>query len=231
MVRFGLISEGITDQIVLENILSGYFNTPDIIVDALQPTRDATDENKMANSGNWHKVMAYCASENFREALENNGEDYYLIIQIDTDVFWGDSVRPPYAVPTRNAAGQISSEALFFEVIIKLIELMGEAVYQQYQRQIIFAVSVNSLECWLLPLYVDKKKSQKDQNCLKSLNEGLKKKENFTIDKKDPEYYRTCSNNYRKNKTLLKSYSYNLSFEGFVQQLSESGIVIEEEDW
>lgn len=231
MVRFGLVSEGITDQIVLENILSGYFNTPDIIVDALQPTRDATDENKMANSGNWHKVMSYCQSENFREALENNGEDYYLIIQIDTDVFWGDSVSPPYAVPTRNEAGQISSEALFFEVIIKLIELMGEAVYQQYQRQIIFAVSVNSLECWLLPLYVDKKKSQKDQNCLKTLNEGLKKKENFTIDKKDPEYYRKCSKSYRKNNTLLKSHQYNLSFEGFVQQLSESGLVIEEDDW
>lgn len=30
MVTFGLITEGLTDQIVIENILSGYFNTDDI---------------------------------------------------------------------------------------------------------------------------------------------------------------------------------------------------------
>ncbi len=98
MVRFGSVSEGITDQIVLQNILSGYFNTADIVVDALQPTRDATDNNKMANAGNWHKVMEYCRSQYFREALTTNGEDYYLIIQLDTDVFKTGSVGEPYKV-------------------------------------------------------------------------------------------------------------------------------------
>lgn len=231
MVRFGLVGEGITDQIVLENILSGYFNTPDILVDALQPTRDATDENRMANSGNWHKVMTYCESENFREALTEGGEEYFIIIQIDTDVFWGDSVGDPYNVTTRNENGEVSSEELLFSVVLKLIELMGEQFYIQYQKQIIFAVSVNQLECWLLPLYVDKKKSKKDKNCLNTLNPELKKKEGFTIDTKTPNYYRRISKNYRKNKILLKSYQHNISFEGFIQQLEERSIVIEEEDW
>ncbi|MGH1337138.1 MAG: phage tail protein [Aureispira sp.] len=232
MVRFGLVGEGITDQIVLENILGGYFNTADILVDSLQPTRDATDENKMSNSGNWHKVMTYCQSDNFREALINNGEEYYIIIQIDTDIFWGDSVGAPYSVPTRNENGEIGSEELLFSVVLKLIELIGEQFYIQYQKQIIFAVSVNQLECWLLPLYVDKKKSHKDRNCLSTLNSGLKKKEGFTIDTKNPSYYRHASKNYRKNKILLKNYRHNISFEGFIQQLEERTIVIEqEEDW
>lgn len=45
MVRFGLISEGITDQIVLENILGGFFDSSDIEVDALQPTRASSAGN------------------------------------------------------------------------------------------------------------------------------------------------------------------------------------------
>lgn len=231
MARFGLIGEGITDQIVLENMLGGYFNTAEIEVDYLQPVRDATDENKMTTGGNWHQVMTYCQLGNLRQALEFNGEDYYVIIQIDTDIFWTGDVQEPYAVATRNDKGSVSSEELFFGVVLKLIELMGEKTYVEYQKQIIFAVSVNSLECWLLPLYVDNKKSQKETNCLKTLNVGLSKKEGFTIHSKDPGYYRKCSESYRKHKTLLKSYSYNFSFEYFIQQLEESHITIEEEDW
>ncbi|WP_413261147.1 hypothetical protein [Floridanema flaviceps] len=43
MISFGLITEGLTDQIVIEDILSGYFNTDDIIVNPLQPERDTKD--------------------------------------------------------------------------------------------------------------------------------------------------------------------------------------------
>jgi len=57
MVTFGLICEGITDQIVIENILVGFFNNPDIEVFALQPLRDATDENLATTHANWHKVF------------------------------------------------------------------------------------------------------------------------------------------------------------------------------
>lgn len=232
MVRFGLVGEGITDQIVLENILGGYFNTADIVVDALQPTRDATDDNKMSNSGNWHKVMTYCESENFREALVVNGEEYYIIIQIDTDIFSGDSVGEPYKVATRNEQGELSSEEILDNVVTKLVELIGEDFYEQHQTQIIFAVSVREIECWLLPLYYQDKKREKVAGCLDTLNKALQKKERFTISTKDPNYYRICSKGYRKQKTLFKSYQYNPSFAYFIQQLEERGIVIEEEeDW
>jgi hypothetical protein len=110
MVTFGLISEGITDQIVLENILGGFFNTADILVKALQPLRDKTDENRMQETGNWHKVLTYCQSEAFREALTTNGADYYIIIQLDTDGFWGDSVGEEFQVSTRTENGEVSSE-------------------------------------------------------------------------------------------------------------------------
>jgi len=48
MVTIGLITEGITDQIVIENILMGYFdqNEDDIEFKELQPLRDNTDESQ-----------------------------------------------------------------------------------------------------------------------------------------------------------------------------------------
>jgi len=32
MITFGLITEGVTDQIVIDYVLSGYFDTDDIIM-------------------------------------------------------------------------------------------------------------------------------------------------------------------------------------------------------
>ena len=51
MKKFGLVSEGITDQEVISNILYGFYNNPDIIINELQPLRDETDNKKYRNSG------------------------------------------------------------------------------------------------------------------------------------------------------------------------------------
>lgn len=84
MAIFGLISEGITDQIVIENILIGLLNDDDFSVDPLQPARDATDEDLATSHGNWHKVFEYCQTQRFKDAVLNMD---YVIIQIDADVF------------------------------------------------------------------------------------------------------------------------------------------------
>jgi len=64
MMVFGLITEGITDQIVIENILMGYFDKSEDELEfkELQPLRDETDENKTQNYGGWDKVIEYCGS-------------------------------------------------------------------------------------------------------------------------------------------------------------------------
>ena len=64
MISFGLITEGLTDQIVIENILAGYFNSPDIDVKPLQPERDKDNENK-SEAGGWTLVFDYCQSKDF----------------------------------------------------------------------------------------------------------------------------------------------------------------------
>ncbi|MGZ8244835.1 hypothetical protein [Methylomagnum sp.] len=78
-----LITEGPTDQEVIEAILTGYFDEePDFPL--RRPTRDATDTSRQGSPGGWEKVFEHCENgeDLLREDLLVND---YLIIQIDTD--------------------------------------------------------------------------------------------------------------------------------------------------
>ena len=71
MKTFSLITEGVTDQKVLKNILIGYFDDreeDDIRFTYAQPLLDETDlaNSRQASGGGWGMVLAYCASEEFR---------------------------------------------------------------------------------------------------------------------------------------------------------------------
>lgn len=233
---FGLISEGITDQIVLENILVGYYNSKNIIIDMLQPLRDETDENLAASDGNWHKVFEYCKSKQFRAAFSVR-EDYHVIIQLDTDFLFTEHYsREDYPIKTHNTSNiRLNADDLVESVVDFFIQLIGAPFYEKYETQIIFAISVDSLECWLLPIYFTDKKKNKTTNCLTTLNTALVKKYEFSIDpkKKNPSYYRTTSKPYQKQKFLLNKSKNNPSLKLFIEALSRRAIMVEEEeeDW
>ncbi len=235
MKTFGLITEGITDQIVIENILFGVFKNTDIPVEPLSPLRDATDENRASTSSNWHEVFEYCKSKRFKQAVFNTD---YIIIQVDTDVFMGDSVGKEYQIALRSVDGKdLSVKEIVENVITKFKEIINgdleEDFYEKYQEKIIFAVSVHSIECWLLPLYhTQKAQKSKVVNCLNALNKALAKKEKFTIDKKNPQYYRQIARNFWKDKKLhiLKVYRSNPSLQIFVEDLLSRNIIIGDDE-
>jgi hypothetical protein len=124
MVTIGLITEGITDQIVIENILMGYLDKKedDIEFKELQPLRDNTDENKAKNYGGWDKVIEYCESSKFKGALRFHD---YIIVQIDTDV----SDKPyGYGIPHYENGKELSPEQLIKKVVAKFICLIGKHI-------------------------------------------------------------------------------------------------------
>src|SRR4028118_1721656 len=218
MTNFGLITEGLTDQIVIESILAGYFNNPDIDIRPLQPERDKDDENKSHNYGGWSQVFAYCESNNFKEAFQFID---YIIIQIDTDV------SENYNIAHQNENGEFTPQQLIAKVIEKFRDGIGEDFYNTNQQKIIFAISVHSIECWLLPLYfTDKQKKAKYKNCLNTLNDELSKQHKFTIDKnaKNPEYYREIAKQYGKHKVLMKRYQDNPSLKIFIEEIESRKI-------
>ncbi len=213
MPSFALVTEGITDQKVIENILFGFFDDPDLEVNPLQPLRDQTDRNRTITFGNWHKVLEYCASEEFRGAFQFND---YVIVQIDTDV------AADYGVSSRDEEGnEFSDEDMYERVREKLIAQIDPEFYANYVNRIVFAVSVQSIECWLLPLFFTDSKKSKTVNCLNTLNQGLKTKKPYSIDphSKNSRYYEDISADYTKHKKLMSLCTSNLSLEAFIHEL------------
>ncbi len=217
---FGLIAEGPTDQIIIEDILYGFFGE-DFVDDVryLQPEID--------KDGGWGKVFNYCRSLDFQQAFQAND---YLIIQIDTDV----SEEKGFEVSHRDEKGNtLGAEDLIKNVKAKLIELIGTDFYQENSERIIFAISVHSMECWLLPLYYQDKNKEKIERCFnllgKKINELHKQKKikfyfDLTNKVKIPDHYKQISYQYSKNKILLGHYALNPSFKIFIEELQAKNI-------
>jgi hypothetical protein len=219
MISFGLVTEGLTDQIVIENILAGYFNSPDLDIRPLQPDRDKS------TYGGWTLLFKYCQSSEFKQAFQSID---YIIIQIDTDV------SEYYNIPKQDENGEFTPQQLIEKVIEKFRGAIGDDFYSNNQEKIIFAISVHSIECWLLPLYydTDKKKKSQFKSCLKALNPQVDKKYKFRIDAKKPEYYRIISKPYRQHKVLMNHYAENPSLKNFIEEIQSRDIKIDgEEDW
>jgi hypothetical protein len=222
MPSFGFITEGKTDQIVIRNILSGYFNNSNLDFRPFLPLLDETDKNNIENFSNWKLVLDYCHSAKFKEAFQFID---YLIVQIDTDT----CEEGHYDISKHEAGRELSPEELIVKVSLKLQDLIGRDFYERYSRQIIFAISVHEIECWLLPLYYTDKKKSKHKGCLATLNQALSKTENFRISNgnKNSAYYELISHQYAKQKTLMSKYQANPSLKIFIEEVEKRKIIVE----
>src|SRR4051794_28026303 len=83
MPTFALISEGLTDQFVIERLVevicSANFDEG-VDINPLQPLRDVTDA-VTAPHGGWELVLEYC-DNGVGDALAAND---YIVIHLDTD--------------------------------------------------------------------------------------------------------------------------------------------------
>ncbi|MBA7535212.1 hypothetical protein ES705_27465 [subsurface metagenome] len=222
MISFGLITEGSTDQAVISNILSGYFNNINIPINSLQPLRDETDKKRYITMGGWSHVIDYCKSNKFSEAFQFYD---YIIIHLDTDIC------EEYKVSKFDNSGRVLLPyELISEVIKKLVNNIGQDIFNKINKRTIFAISVHSIECWLLPIFYSDKKREKTTSCLNTLNQILIKKYGYTIDKNNKifSYYQDISKPYIKNKNLKKYYKHNPSFKIFIDKLDVLDIKINE---
>jgi hypothetical protein len=223
MASFSLITEGVTDQIVIEHILFGFFNDKDLVINRLQPKEDLEQQDIAVTHGNWDQVLKYCKSSDFQGAF--TAFDTYIIIHIDSDVFSSEHIGKEYSLSFKHDNGSdFSVEEITEAVSKKLIEAIGEEFYIKKKERIIFAIPVGQIECWLLPLYYSNNKKSKTVNCLNTLNQELSKgKKGFTIDAKKAVYYRKATKDYLKQRILLKKGPENPSLKIFLDSLSGLG--------
>ena len=210
---FGIIAEGKTDQIVIGNILAGFFNNYDLIVRELQPALFATEPSQISKFGGWYNVFQYCQSDFFLPAFEDND---FIIIQIDSDC----SNEKHFEVPKTDG----EKVEFFVERIRKrfqsvISESNGREEYDRIAERIIFAIAVNSIECWLLPLVYNDKTQGATDNCLFKLNKKLPDGSKINPSKKDKRIYQKISKDFIKTKTLQKAFPQNPSLKIFVESL------------
>ena len=204
-MRFGIICEGFTDKPTIKNILCGYFSiqNPNSEIAELQPPFGQTD------GGGWRPLLQYLTSLRFQEDVLNNE---FVILHIDTDVSMD------FNVPHIDSIGnELSVEVLVQNISHKLIAKINEGLldfYSDNANKIIFAISVHSIECWLVAYYAE---HAEIHNCFDVLR-AVKLPNNIQVSKKQ-RTYDTLSKPFLNpdniNIVAQKSPSFNL----FIQQL------------
>jgi len=210
MKKFALITEGITDYLVLKNILTNYFKN-DIRINQIQPTIDETD--KQTSGGGWTEVIKYCQNNDLNDILEYND---YVVIQIDTDI----ASEKPLNLQIHNK----KTDEIYHFMKSTLLDLMPNKF--DIQENFIFAIGIHQIECWLVGL-IDNNHSAKDiVNCLNRLNRAIGKTKKYKIippDKKEnsKETYHLLSSKLKKQKDIIKYSKKNYGFEMFIEQLEK----------
>jgi len=210
MASFALITEGITDQVAISAVLYGlYDEEPEIR--PVQPLRDATDEVRQGNRAGWEKVFEYCSLDDFAAVFATND---YVIIQVDTDVCG----HPNFPVAVVDENGDRSPADVAEDVKSFINAKIAPAILETYCKRIFYAISVHSLECWLLPLYAatagDRRRTK---NCEAHLTRVLNKKD--IAFKKDYRTYTALAKPLEKATSIQTVSKHNDSFAIFVASL------------
>lgn len=217
MLRFGVIAEGPSDQAVIENILLGFFQDEEEepAIHPIQPPAPTT--NDPAPPAGWTRVFESLKRGDVQKALQFND---YLVIHIDTDV----QEELGFGVPRREGERELSVPERVERVKERLRRDIDADFLATDGHRILFAVAVDAIECWLLPLLHDnKKKAEKTTGCLDAANQELRRKNrkglSSAAETKFPQAYDSASRDYRKRKTLMKQHDRNPSLQLFVEQL------------
>ncbi|EKV03085.1 hypothetical protein Lepto7375DRAFT_5360 [Leptolyngbya sp. PCC 7375] len=224
MAEFALICEGITDQVIITDILCGFFDNENLDEDIspLQPPYDATTK-KQKDFGGWQMLLAYLKSSKFRDAILNNR---YVVVHIDSDISPSEGFDVKH---TDEENEDLSVEILIERIISKLAEIINTNApdfHQNYKEKIIFCISVHSIECWLLAHYrLRPSKNPKIKGCENALKRTLGKRYGQKCAKaftKNYHYYQRLSEPFLERKSLQFLASQEPSFQVFWNYLESA---------
>ncbi len=210
MLKFGIIAEGVNDQTVIENILLGYFVDEPVIV-PIQPADPLIP-------GGWGNVFASLKRGDCEKALQFND---FVIVHIDAD----KQDEPGYDVPRQERGVVLSLKERVDRIVKRLKSEIEVTFLAANSHRILFAIAVDTIECWLLPLLTeDKKKAAKTTGCEKAANHELETQNRNKLSaggKTFRDSYEDASKEFRKRKRLLQVRNRNESLELFICQLDK----------
>ena len=212
MPVFGIIAEGPTDQTVIENILLGYFQEQEEepVINYIQPPRPLSER-----AAGWTNVFNSLRRKDYEGALQYND---YLIIHIDTDV----QEEPGFNVPRRVDCNELTVSERVERVIQRLRQEIDTDFYNTNSHRILFAIAVDTIECWLLPLLYKDKKAAKITGCIEAANRALRKAGRNALSAGENKFiaaYEELSSEYRRRKTLMECHDKSSSLTLFINAL------------
>lgn len=193
ILKFAIIAEGPCDQVVIENILIGYFRSDDgePTVNYVQPPQATTADP--SPPGGWTRVFQSLRNGDPQKALQFHD---YLVIHIDTDV----QEEAGFDVPRRDGRKVFSVPERVAHVRDRLIRDIDPVFYQNYGTRILFAITVDSIECWLLPLLSNNDaKAKKITGCYNAVNAELRRTGRPLLSTKEthhPPHYELASRDF-----------------------------------
>lgn len=224
MTTIGILSEGRTDQKVIEQVLLGFFAHQGDALDALEINPFFPPEVALPGEpeeGGWTVLKRRLEDGHHLQALQFND---YLVVHIDTDV----CDHPGYEVPRKNPStgANLDPDELREAAKARLIEWMGSDFFAKHGHQVLFAIAVDTIECWLLPLLEDKRAKQgKTTGCAKAVNEALKRVGRDSLGQGNVlRRYADEAAPYRKHKTLFARGQHNPSLGAFLCELTARDI-------
>lgn len=215
MTTFALITEGITDQAIIENILD-CLTKGEATTNPLRPLRDETDKSRVAENeySNWELVLEYLSSEDILDAIQTND---FLVVQVDTDC----CNHPNFGVPLDDHGTPKSIEQIIYDCITTLKDRLNPNFPVTELNRLIFAIPVLSSECWLVALLdQDHTHTRKTINACGQRLLPLLARKRIRLQK---EYaaYSELSKQFRKTKTLAKAVEKTPCLRAFVDQVKQ----------
>lgn len=227
-MKIGIVAEGKGDCAVLANILEGlgyedepHYLRPQFSLDATDMATPAYQQMAAEEFSSWTLVRQDCIEKTKFENFLNGpiAQDAIIIIQIDTaecELENYEVERPPkdkdYCTNLRNT----------------VIDKINEWLEWQYADDIRYAVCIEEMEAWLLPLF-EKKDSTLHADPKKKFEKALSNKKNKDNKfkkatdklKQKGEYAKMnfYSKSFKKKKELEQATKHNQSLHDFVETL------------
>jgi hypothetical protein len=217
-MKFALITEGVSEYHIVKHIISKYFKEQDPEINQIQPK---VINDRQETVGGWNEVLKYCERNELNDILIEND---FLVIQIDTD----QSQTSPFDVSQIQPDGhQKTSEELHADVVQKIKGLIKPEILEVNETRIFFAICIHTIECWLLPVCYSDHHRTNTNNCLNTLNTGLRRKNMPTIPpggKNTPNgkiAYKTVLTEMNKKSDIIDSAPFNFGFQSFIHSLDQ----------
>lgn len=212
-LSFALITEGVSEHRIIKYILQHYFDEePDI--HQIQPQIVSGKQGEIP--GGWNEVLKYCKrEEDLNNILQYND---FIVFQIDTDM----CEIAPFSVSRSDNGVEKSDEELYDSVRTRLLSDIPDSVDKS---RLLFAICINMIECWFLPVFERGKKACATKNCLSRLNDNLRKQDIHIITEKNSDVaqitYDKILGYLKKKKDIISFAVDQWSFNRFIQDLAK----------